>query len=230
MKKGDIRNMEILSTAETLFCKKGYEQTSIQDILDVLRSSKGSFYHHYPSKESLLAGICKKRAEQVYAVAEKQMDHTNNIVSRLNILFSGMIPLCNEKLSFLLMFLPIYHLPEGRSVRQSYSDSLAQQVRGEVIRQVQSGLQEGILFCTDPETSSDIILLLLNHYWMQICDMIVSAEEEKRETELSDLLFLTDQYRINIEKILSLPFGSLSLTDIPTLRVLNEQIHNHWNL
>ena len=50
MRKGDIRKQEILATAEQLFCRNGYEQTSVQDIIDCLHSSKGSFYHHYASK------------------------------------------------------------------------------------------------------------------------------------------------------------------------------------
>ena len=65
MKKGEIRKQEILSTAEELFCRKGYEQTSIQDIIDRLNTSKGSFYHHFTSKESLLEEICDYRAEQI---------------------------------------------------------------------------------------------------------------------------------------------------------------------
>ena len=47
LRKGDIRKQEILKTAEMMFCRNGYEKTSIQDIIDVLHSSKGSFYHHF---------------------------------------------------------------------------------------------------------------------------------------------------------------------------------------
>ena len=63
MLKGDLRKKQILETAERLFCENGYEKTSVQDILDVLRLSKGSFYHHYESKELLLSCICEKRAQ-----------------------------------------------------------------------------------------------------------------------------------------------------------------------
>ena len=44
MKKGDARREELLATAERLFCTRGYEKTSVQDILDeILRTliSKG---------------------------------------------------------------------------------------------------------------------------------------------------------------------------------------------
>ena len=57
MIKGDLRKKQILDTAEAMFAERGYEQTSVQDIIDCLHSSKGSFYHHYASKEALLEGI-----------------------------------------------------------------------------------------------------------------------------------------------------------------------------
>ena len=34
MKKGDARREELLATAERLFCSRGYEGTSVQDIID----------------------------------------------------------------------------------------------------------------------------------------------------------------------------------------------------
>ena len=39
MKKGDLKKQEILRTAESLFCRYGYEATSIQDVLDELKTS-----------------------------------------------------------------------------------------------------------------------------------------------------------------------------------------------
>ena len=62
MIKGEIRKRQILETAESLFAERGYEATSVQDILDVLHLSKGSFYHHFESKEIVLQKICENRA------------------------------------------------------------------------------------------------------------------------------------------------------------------------
>ena len=45
---------KIIITAARLFSEKGYEQTSIQDILDALKLSKGGLYHHFKSKEEIL--------------------------------------------------------------------------------------------------------------------------------------------------------------------------------
>ena len=62
MRKGDARREQILRTAEALFYAQGYEQTSVQDILDAIGISKGGFYHHFESKLDLLDAICQQRA------------------------------------------------------------------------------------------------------------------------------------------------------------------------
>lgn len=48
----------ILDTALKLFIQKGYEHTSIQDIIDRLGGlSKGAIYHHFKSKEEILVAV-----------------------------------------------------------------------------------------------------------------------------------------------------------------------------
>lgn len=45
---------KILDTSLQLFAKKGYEKTTIQDIVDELGMSKGAIYHHFNSKKEIL--------------------------------------------------------------------------------------------------------------------------------------------------------------------------------
>ena len=44
----------ILETAARLFAQKGYDETSMQDIMDATHLSKGAIYHHFPSKLDIL--------------------------------------------------------------------------------------------------------------------------------------------------------------------------------
>ena len=49
---------QILNVAYRLFMEKGYEHTSIQDILNNLGGlSKGAIYHHFASKEDILVAV-----------------------------------------------------------------------------------------------------------------------------------------------------------------------------
>ena len=51
MRKGDETKREILRAAEQLFCQKGYEAASMQEIVRAAGVSKGGIYHHFASKE-----------------------------------------------------------------------------------------------------------------------------------------------------------------------------------
>ena len=44
---------KILEVSRRLFQTKGYEHTTIQDIVDALGMSKGAVYHHFKSKEAI---------------------------------------------------------------------------------------------------------------------------------------------------------------------------------
>jgi AcrR family transcriptional regulator len=47
-----VRRTEILDVAQSLFYRKGYEPTSVQDIITEIGIAKGTFYHYFsaPSK------------------------------------------------------------------------------------------------------------------------------------------------------------------------------------
>lgn len=52
---------KILDTALKLFLEKGYEQTTILDIVDGLGGlTRGAFYHHFKSKEEVLDALGNK--------------------------------------------------------------------------------------------------------------------------------------------------------------------------
>jgi len=48
---------ELIKESINLFVEKGFSATSIQDIVDKLGVTKGSFYYHFKSKEALLMHI-----------------------------------------------------------------------------------------------------------------------------------------------------------------------------
>ena len=73
MKKGDLRRQAILDTAEALFFQRGYEETSVQDILNAMGLSKGGFYHHFESKMAVLEAVSARRAEQKYSQAAREL-------------------------------------------------------------------------------------------------------------------------------------------------------------
>jgi len=53
-KSPDEWRKEIIDAAKTLFASKGYEETSISDIMDMAGGAKGMFYRFFQSKEDIM--------------------------------------------------------------------------------------------------------------------------------------------------------------------------------
>lgn len=59
-KKPDHTVRQILETSQRLFLEKGYEQTTVQDIVDNLDGlSRGAIYHHFKSKEEIVDAVIR---------------------------------------------------------------------------------------------------------------------------------------------------------------------------
>lgn len=56
-KKGENNEKQVNEKSIELFERKGFTQTSIQDIVDELGVTKGTFYYYFSSKEQLLMDI-----------------------------------------------------------------------------------------------------------------------------------------------------------------------------
>jgi len=57
MKEPEVRKSEILDAAQKLFIEKGYNKTTVIDILNVHGLSKGVFYYYFKSKEEVMDAI-----------------------------------------------------------------------------------------------------------------------------------------------------------------------------
>ena len=60
----------IVKAAWKLFCKNGYEQTTIEDIIAASKTSKGTLYHYFKGKEALLNSLSYLFDEKYEELAE----------------------------------------------------------------------------------------------------------------------------------------------------------------
>ncbi len=63
VKKPEERRSEIVATACQLFLSKGYDRTTMQDVMRHLGIAKGTIYHYFSSKEELLEAVIDSVAE-----------------------------------------------------------------------------------------------------------------------------------------------------------------------
>jgi AcrR family transcriptional regulator len=65
---------KITEQAIRLFEKKGFSETSIQDIVDALGVTKGTFYYYFSSKEELLMDIHLRYIDDILSLQEKILE------------------------------------------------------------------------------------------------------------------------------------------------------------
>jgi AcrR family transcriptional regulator len=65
IKDPEERREEIIVTAERLFLARGYEDTSISDIVKEINVSQGAFYYYFESKEDVLIAVMMRQIAQM---------------------------------------------------------------------------------------------------------------------------------------------------------------------
>ena len=78
MAKKNARNTrgKIVSAAWQLFYEQGYENTTVEEIIDLSRTSKGSFYHYFDGKDALLSTLSDlfdEKYEALWASMDPEM-------------------------------------------------------------------------------------------------------------------------------------------------------------
>ena len=74
MKRNPEQTKEnILNVATTLFSKKGYHGTSLQDILSIVKVSKRMIYHYFDSKENLYFSVFEAQFESFKIVLDEKL-------------------------------------------------------------------------------------------------------------------------------------------------------------
>ncbi len=87
VKKPEERRSEIIEAACRLFLTRGYESTTMADIMAFLGIAKGTIYHYFSSKEDLLEAVILNVAEaEVQRLQEVLENAQGNALERLEYL------------------------------------------------------------------------------------------------------------------------------------------------
>src|SRR5271167_3848983 len=89
LKAPAVRRAELIDCAQRLFLQKGYERTTINDVIEATALSKGAFYHHFRAKEDLLEAIAARFAQQAVDQSAGVSDDVSlDALQRLNLLLA----------------------------------------------------------------------------------------------------------------------------------------------
>ena len=205
MLKGDLRKQSILDAAEALFFEKGYRDATIQDMLDALHCSKGSFYHHYESKLQVLSGLCARKAEEGFAEYNEQV--FDDALSRLNGLIYYAMPFRSGQENTLAVLLPLVGLADGSVVQKALMDAQKALFFPELCRLLELLKAAGTVHFYQkmlPEILWDTYTAVYQH-------LMAEAAAFAADGAAARVLQWIEAERFAWERLLDAPFGSLDL-------------------
>jgi Transcriptional regulator len=149
------RRDEILDVASKLFSMKGYQKSTVNDILNEVGIAKGTFYYYFKSKEEVLDAIIERVAELVATRVEE-------VASNLKL--TPMLKLMNTMLAMRVEnqmdnnLLEELHKPENALMHQKSLNSVVEKISPILYRIVQEGMEQGVFHSDFPEQYIQIFL------------------------------------------------------------------------
>ena len=165
----------ILEVAFRLFMEKGYEHTSIQDIIDHLGGlSKGAIYHHFKSKEDILVAVTDRmtaESNQMLAAIRDRSDLTGR--EKLKTIFKESIsrPVQND----IFTVAPDFH-NNPKLLFSLLHETIEEAAPNYILPIIKQGISDGSIQKDYPEQLAELILLTAN-VWMN--PMIFDSSEEE---------------------------------------------------
>ena len=172
---------KILEVSKDLFLKKGFDNTSIQDIINGLGGlTKGVIYHHFESKQEILQSIIRANNQEILnynwrgdtgleKIQNSLMDAFSDFEQQ-RLVYSASIKLRSPRLL-------------GEQYLSLFSDFLP-----EIRERVYEGVEDKSIKTEYPEELADLIVLTLN-IWIGFQISVYSVEELKRKMKFIKLSF-----------------------------------------
>ena len=211
IKEPTVRRNEILDTAERFVYTKGYEQMTVQDILDALQISKGAFYHYLDSKQALLEALIDRIVEQVLPLMNTIVDDpTLPTLEKFQAFFATAASWKTAKKAYLLPLFRVWYHDDNVLFRQKQSAAIIKKAAPLLSAIVQQGAREGVFDVAFPNQASELIMLILLGAGDTIAGLLMSCEECDN---LEKATQITAAYTEALERILGVPQGTLQIVD-----------------
>jgi AcrR family transcriptional regulator len=81
--KGENNRQLIVEAADNLFYRRGYNQTSFQDISDATGIPRGNFYYYFKTKEDILNAVVDARVDNMMSMLTQLDGETESARERL---------------------------------------------------------------------------------------------------------------------------------------------------
>ncbi len=189
LKKGQRRKIELLKIAYRLFLKKGYENTSVDEIIEEAGIAKGTYYYYFKSKEQTLEEVIDMMLDAEEVKARAVMNAPVPIPQKVVGVIASFRPESEE-----MGFADELHRPENLIMHDKIQKKLLTRLIPILSDIVRAGNEEGIFNCEDIPERVKIMIVLANELF------------DSGEFTPKDIIVFID----TIEKILGAAPGTMS--------------------
>lgn len=176
----------ILDVSIRLFSEKGYDDTSLQDIINETKLSKGAIYHHFSSKEDILKAIFHRLGNENAEIFAKIRDDSRlSGIEKLRKIFQTAVFHSNQ--SVLLTVSPcLLNNPRflAMQIEQIY-ELIAPQFVEPILTE---GVKDGSINIENPHEIAEAIMILTNVWLNPLVKMTDTEGMKKRCDTFNTLL------------------------------------------
>lgn len=212
VKNPEERRGELIACAQQLFFSKGYESTSVNEIIEAAGVSKGTFYYYFESKQAILEAMVEVVIEQVLRVMQAIVDdETIDAITKWTRAFqvSGAWKLARRE----EMVAYIKILVQDDNVRLMHKIQVASSraVPTQLAKIIEQGIAEGVFHTEYSQESAEICYAVLQTYSDAFGHILLHPEwyDSPVDTVRRKLVAIETA----IERILGAPPGSIQLLE-----------------
>jgi AcrR family transcriptional regulator len=211
------RQNEILDCAQRMVYSIGYEDMSIQTIINELGISKGAFYHYFDSKPALLEALLHRTSQQgLQVIGPIASDPSIPPLEKLELIIQkGMQWKAGQK-QYLMAILKAWYSDENALVRQKQMVEYTDLFGGLLKEVLLQGIAEDVFHISYPEMTGRIIFSLMTQMSDSLGHMLLKANTDPPVNTSESLRLMGEvirAYTDAIEKVLGASPGSIHLID-----------------
>ena len=187
--KREVRKKELLKVAYDLFITKGYENTSIDEIIEKVGIAKGTYYYYFESKEKTLEEVINMMIDDEIEKAEQVLNSDLSLENKLIGIILSLRPNMDE-----INVQNAIHIPENIIMHKKINERIIEEATPQLTKIVEEGVKDGDFNCENIPERIKIILIMSNELF-----------DNKNYNKNHILVFID-----TIEKMLGASEGTLS--------------------
>lgn len=208
------RRRELVECARDLFFERGYEATTVNDIIARAGVSKGGFYHHFAAKEDVLEALCVLLAEQSVASLRPIVEAEGvPALERLNAMLSQSRSMKVADAPRLLATFATVFRPANLVLYHRLHRALLEVLVPVLARILDAGREEGVFTIADAEITAELILQLGTATHEAVARAIAARGTEHAAAAAERLNERLRAQGIAIDRILGVPEGTVGFAE-----------------